>query len=131
MTRRLYNHLWESTLPNRTLAVGDIHGHLADFDTLLQCVALTPDDHIILLDDCVDRGRESAGVLTRIIRPSQTHQPTTIMGNHEQMMLAICIDTNACRGGELTCLDASSGRIWQANATGRVRQSHISGYPAQ
>ena len=36
---------------------------------------------------------------------------------------AVCIDTNACNGGWLTCLDVRSGRYWQANERGAVRDS--------
>lgn len=39
---------------------------------------------------------------------------------------AICLDTNACRGGPLTAMDVSSGKIWQASADGAVAASHIS-----
>lgn len=41
---------------------------------------------------------------------------------------AICIDTHACGFGLLTCLDASSGKLWQADENSRVEQSHISDY---
>lgn len=41
---------------------------------------------------------------------------------------AICLDTNACRGGPLTCLDAASGRVWQAGADGRVARAHITDF---
>jgi len=34
----------------------------------------------------------------------------------------ICIDTAACRGGWLTCLDAKKRRYWQANEKGKTRQ---------
>lgn len=35
---------------------------------------------------------------------------------------AICIDTWACRGGWLTCLDVDSGVCWQANESGETRR---------
>jgi serine/threonine protein phosphatase 1 len=41
---------------------------------------------------------------------------------------AICLDTHACGGGMLTCMDASSGRIWQADARARVTRGHISDF---
>jgi serine/threonine protein phosphatase 1 len=41
---------------------------------------------------------------------------------------AICLDTNACGGGPLTCMDADSGRIWQATSGGSVRRAHISDF---
>jgi serine/threonine protein phosphatase 1 len=211
---------------------------LTNFDALLQCITPTPEDHLILLGDLIDRGPDSKGVLTQILKLSKAHRVTTLMGNHEQMMLAardsheklqdwlknggdatlrscagvrgtlrdipsdhwrfletslvdyletdshifvhanaytdlrmaeqpdymlrwercdniaahesgkvivcghppqmsglpmnrghaICIDTNACGGGPLTCLDAGSGRIWQADATGRTTRAHISDF---
>jgi len=72
----------------RDLAFGDIHGCLAQFDALLESIAPTVEDRIILLGDCVDRGPDSAGVINRILQLDQTHRITAIMGNHEQMMLA-------------------------------------------
>ena len=41
---------------------------------------------------------------------------------------AICLDTHACGGGPLTCMDAASGRVWQADARGRVTRWHISDF---
>lgn len=222
----------------RTLVFGDIHGCLAQFDALLQSIAPTSEDRLVLLGDLVDRRPDSRGVINRILAMCRTHHVTVIMGNHEQMMLAargshqkssdwllnggdatlrsyagvrgllrdvpeehwkfleheladfvetdthifvhanaypdqpmseqpeymlrwercdeiaphesgkvvvcghtpqktgnplnrgyaICIDTNACGGGPLTCLAADSGRIWQADATGRVRRTHVSDF---
>ena len=33
----------------------------------------------------------------------------------------VCIDTNCARGGWLTALDTDTGRIWQADRTGKLR----------
>lgn len=38
---------------------------------------------------------------------------------------AVCIDTRACKGGWLTCLDVASGKYWQANESGETRQSWL------
>jgi serine/threonine protein phosphatase 1 len=38
---------------------------------------------------------------------------------------AVCIDTAACRGGWLTCLDVASGRYWQANQRGETRRGWV------
>ena len=38
---------------------------------------------------------------------------------------AICIDTWACGGGWLTCLDVYGGQVWQTNQQGRVQMSRI------
>ena len=226
---------------SRTLVIGDIHGCLSSFDSLLDAIAPTGDDQLILLGDYVDRGPDSASVMKRILGLSNRVHLTAIKGNHEQMMLdardshdkfalwlfeggdvtlrsyggargglrdiptshwtflenqlvnyleteshifvhagahsnlamseqpdyvlrwervetitahqsgkvivcghtpqtaghplnrgyIICLDTNACCGGPLTCMDVGSGRIWQAGATGRVSRAHISDFPAE
>jgi serine/threonine protein phosphatase 1 len=38
---------------------------------------------------------------------------------------AVCIDTWACGEGWLTCLDAESGRYWQANQRGETRRGWL------
>lgn len=38
---------------------------------------------------------------------------------------AICIDTNACRGGWLTCLDVGTGKFFQANQDQETRTGWI------
>jgi serine/threonine protein phosphatase 1 len=81
----------------RTLVIGDIHGSLKAFDALLAAIALTPEDHLVLLGDYVDRGPDSAGVIRRIIELKAQCQVTAIRGNHEDMMLA-------ARGGRIDLL---------------------------
>jgi serine/threonine protein phosphatase 1 len=71
----------------RTLAIGDIHGCLRQFDALLEGIAPSPDDRIVLLGDYIDRGPDSSGVVKRLLSLAQTHSVTALMGNHEQMML--------------------------------------------
>jgi serine/threonine protein phosphatase 1 len=34
----------------------------------------------------------------------------------------VCIETNCARGGWLTALDVSTGRVWQADCAGRLRE---------
>ncbi len=38
---------------------------------------------------------------------------------------AVCIDTGACKGGWLTCLDVASGRYWQANQRSETRADRL------
>jgi serine/threonine protein phosphatase 1 len=38
---------------------------------------------------------------------------------------AICIDTYVYGGGWLTCLEVTSGQVWQANQRGDERVAHI------
>ena len=90
-------------MTTRTLVFGDIHGCLGQFEALLESIAPASGDRLVLLGDLIDRGPASAGVIKRV--------------------LAL-----ACGGGPLTCLDADSGRIWQAMSGGRVERFHISDF---
>lgn len=38
---------------------------------------------------------------------------------------AVCIDTNVCRRGWLTCLDVATGKYWQANQQGETRSAFL------
>ena len=40
----------------------------------------------------------------------------------------ICLDTAACEGQWLTCLEVLSGDIWQTNQQGQLRRSHLQDY---
>ena len=211
----------------RTLAIGDIHGCSMALDALLDAVAPTPDDTVIVLGDVIDWGPDSRGVVERIIACADRFRLVALRGNHEEMAIearhdrgghrlwlklggqaaiesygsagipdshydfferacrdifetethvfvhggldpnlpldrqpvatlrwkafqnptlhpsgktmicghteqrdgrpravpgAVCIDTAACRGGWLTCLDVGTGQYWQANQRREVRK---------
>jgi serine/threonine protein phosphatase 1 len=74
-------------MPHRTIAIGDIHGHLAALNALVDSIDLTSGDTLILLGDYIDRGPQSAEVIQRIIDLSRTHRVIAVRGNHEEMML--------------------------------------------
>ena len=46
-------------------------------------------------------------------------------GDIGEYAFGFCIDTNACRGGWLTCLEPESGKYWQANEYGETRKGAI------
>lgn len=71
----------------RQLAIGDIHGCLTAFNTLLDAVALAPADQIITLGDYVDRGPDSRGVLERLLALHAGGRLVALRGNHDVMML--------------------------------------------
>ncbi len=71
----------------RLLAIGDIHGCLRAFDTLLDIVAPTTDDLLLTLGDYVDRGPDSRGVLDRLLALHETGRLVALRGNHDVMML--------------------------------------------
>lgn len=83
----------------RTIAIGDIHGHLAALDGLLAAIEPAPDDTLITLGDYVDRGPNSRGVIDRLIQLGRRCRLVPLLGNHDLMMIEICGD------GQLDLLD--------------------------
>lgn len=76
-------------------AIGDIHGCRCELEQLLKSItdeisSAGAAAHLIFLGDYVDRGPDSAGVLSRLIDgPLPGARHTFLMGNHEEAMLAV------------------------------------------
>jgi serine/threonine protein phosphatase 1 len=85
----------EASVPpgQRVYAVGDIHGRLDLFERLI--AAIESDDSasgaaettVILLGDLVDRGPDSAGVISRARDWQRQRRVRILAGNHEEMFL--------------------------------------------
>jgi serine/threonine protein phosphatase 1 len=71
----------------RVIAIGDVHGCAVALRALLELVKLRPEDTLIPLGDCVDRGPESRQVIEQLLALRQTCRLVPLMGNHEEMML--------------------------------------------
>ena len=70
--------------PTHLRVVGDIHG---DSDALAAALeTMTPDHHLVLLGDLVDRGPDSPGVLTRVCDLVQNGRATLIRSNHDDKL---------------------------------------------
>lgn len=70
-------------MTGRVIAVGDIHGCAREFAALLEQLALTRQDRLILLGDLVNRGPDSAGVIAL----ARAHAHRSLLGNHELRLL--------------------------------------------
>lgn len=70
-------------MKGRIIAVGDIHGCAWEFEQLLEKLALTKHDRLILLGDLVNRGPDSA----RVIALARAHAHRSLLGNHELRLL--------------------------------------------
>jgi hypothetical protein len=70
-------------MKERIIAVGDIHGCAAEFETLIGKLELTKHDRLILLGDLVNRGPDSA----RVIELAREHAHRSLLGNHELRLL--------------------------------------------
>jgi serine/threonine protein phosphatase 1 len=76
-------------MPNRTIAIGDVHGCSAALDALLDAIRPRPEDTIVTLGDYINRGPDSRGVLDRLIRLSPQCHLIPLLGNHDQMLLDV------------------------------------------
>lgn len=91
-TARSYPYRTEAGM--RVYAIGDVHGCLAQLEQLLEriaadCAGISETVHLLFLGDLVDRGPDSAGVISRLRRgPLPADRVHFIMGNHEEAMLA-------------------------------------------
>lgn len=61
----------ESQLTGRLIAIGDIHGHAATLEALLQWIEPQSTDTIVTLGDYVNRGPDSKRVLDLLIELQQ------------------------------------------------------------
>ena len=76
-------------------AIGDIHGCLKEMDQLVAKIeGENPSAPVIFLGDYIDRGTQSAQVLTRLreLQSKDADRFICIMGNHERMMLEFIDD---------------------------------------
>jgi serine/threonine protein phosphatase 1 len=74
-------------LRSRVIAIGDIHGCVAALRAMVQAISLRPDDTLITLGDCVDRGPESRQVIEELLSLRERCCLVPLLGNHEEMML--------------------------------------------
>lgn len=71
----------------RLIAVGDIHGCDRILQVVLEGIAPQADDAFVFLGDLVNRGPNTKGVIEQVINLSRLCNVTTVLGNHEEMIL--------------------------------------------
>jgi serine/threonine protein phosphatase 1 len=97
-----------------TYVIGDIHGRVNLLDQLIQDVPWDiKNDKIVFLGDLIDRGKDSPGVVDRVMELLEANPNVVVLrGNHEQMMLD-CLEY-----GELNWLVPENGGQATLNAYG-------------
>ena len=65
----------------RVIAVSDIHGNLPFLKGLLERVALTPDDVLILVGDLLEKGRDSLATLRCVMELQEKYTVYPLCGN--------------------------------------------------
>lgn len=74
-------------MPNRTIAIGDIHGCSTALAALIEAIDPKPGDTVVTLGDYVDRGPDSKGILDQLISLAGRCRLVPILGNHDEMLL--------------------------------------------
>lgn len=75
-------------LRGRRFAISDIHGCSKTFKALLKQLNLTAEDQLFILGDSINRGSNSAKVLSRILKTKNKGvQVFMLKGNHEDIVL--------------------------------------------
>ena len=75
--------------PMRTIAISDIHGCSHALRTLISAIEPQPDDLVIPLGDLIDRGPDAREVIDLLLDLRGRCRLMPLMGNHEEMMLAV------------------------------------------
>ncbi len=68
---------------SRTVLIGDIHGCIDELQRLLETVAVTPSDSVVLVGDLVAKGPDSRGV----VHLARTRGFQAVLGNHDAHIL--------------------------------------------
>ena len=78
-----------STMPGRTIAIGDVHGCSAALAALIDAIEPGPEDVVVTLGDYIDRGPDSRGVLELLIDLGRRCRLVPLLGNHEELLLDV------------------------------------------
>lgn len=73
-------------MPDRVIAIGDIHGFWDALAALLEAIEPDPSDTIVTLGDYLDRGPQSPQVLEGLIALGERCRLVPILGNHDEMV---------------------------------------------
>ena len=69
----------------RFIIVGDVHGMLSELEALIRHVSLQKSDTLVMAGDLLDRGPDSAGVVSCLCDlKTAGHQVVLVKGNHEE-----------------------------------------------
>jgi serine/threonine protein phosphatase 1 len=85
-------------VPGRTIAIGDVHGCSLALRAVLDAIDPNPDDLLILLGDFMDRGPDSRGVVEQLLALAERCRLVSLLGNHEELLLAALADRTAVKG---------------------------------
>jgi len=87
--------LFKQQSTSKTYVFSDIHGCINEFNLLFESLPLDKNSKLVFMGDYIDRGPDSAAVVSRIIEISKQYSTIALMGNHEKMFLEFLRDSNS------------------------------------
>jgi len=78
-----------------TFVISDIHGCANEFEELIKLLPLNQNSRLIFMGDYIDRGPDSAKVVSKIIHLSEIYECICLKGNHEQMFLDFLLNRDS------------------------------------
>jgi len=89
-------------IPERLIAIGDVHGKDDKLRRLLNVVSPRSSDQLVFLGDYIDRGNKSRDVISRLLELQQKFPQTVFLrGNHEQLLLDALVEVGVRSGPQL------------------------------
>ena len=76
---------------HQLFCIGDVHGCATALRSVVEALAPSRGDKVILLGDIIDRGPDSRAVVELLLDLATDAEVTCIRGNHEEMLLN-CLD---------------------------------------
>lgn len=70
----------------RIIAMSDLHGVPSFFDGLLRAVDFGPEDILVLVGDLLEKGKDSLGLLRRVMDLARDHRVYTVCGNCDELV---------------------------------------------
>ena len=71
----------------RTFLIGDVHGCIDELLDLMQLLRPNQNDRLIFIGDLIDRGPNSAAVVSQVVKWSKELEVKLVLGNHEEKFL--------------------------------------------
>ena len=86
----------------RIVAIGDIHGCVHALEAILAAIKPSANDVLVCLGDFIDQGRETRDVIDVLIGLDMCCRLVTLLGNHEEMLLA-ALKSDTAKDAWLMC----------------------------
>ena len=111
-------------MSGRVIAIGDIHGCADALDGLIDWIAPSADDTLVVLGDCIDRGPNSRGVIEQLLTLADHCEVVPILGNHEEMLLA-AVDRPATLPAWLECGGRETLESYEVERMSELPHDHV------